>query len=166
MNERLDFLLRKNKGKDRLEDYKNVLLRSGLNILELKYLNLEESDKVIKVLKNSFNNVDRETELLDDKSFFIDSDLMRKIFLGLSNNDISYIFTDDFEYCGMFVVDAKRGLETALNIAKEDIQNTCFILDSNYRYYFAINYNDENNNNPNTYDIQLKNLQTSQDFRK
>ncbi|NBA86093.1 hypothetical protein GVN16_09990 [Emticicia sp. CRIBPO] len=161
MNDRLDFLLRKNKGKDRLEDYKNVFLRSGLNILELKYLNLDESDRVIEVLKNSFNDVDRETELLDDKSFFIDSDLIRKVYLELSTNDKSYIFTDDFQYCGMFVVDTKRGLETTLNIAKEDIQNTCFILDSSYRYYFTINYNDENVDNPNTYDIQLKNIDKS-----
>jgi hypothetical protein len=156
MNKRLEFLQRRNKGKQRIEQYEAILVNSGFNKLELEFIELEESDKIIEQLKSKFTNIHRETELLGNESLFIDSDLMRAIYLNLDKNVTCYIYTDDFQYCGMFVVNAKRGFEIAFNVAKNDSQNTCFLLDMDLKYSFLIDYNDENDSSdPNTFDIQL-----------
>ncbi len=156
MNKRLDFLQRRNKGKQRIEQYEAILTNSGFNKLELEFVELEKSDKIIDQLKSEFTSIHRETELLDNASLFIDSDLMRAIYLNLDKNATCYIYTDDFQYCGMFIVNAKRGFEIAFNVAKNDSQNTCFLLDIDSKYSLLINYNDENDSsNPNTFDIQI-----------
>lgn len=156
MNKRLEFLQRKNKGKQRIEQYEAILINSGFNKFELEFVELEESDKIIGQIKSKFVNINRETELLDDGSLFIDSDLMRAIYLNSDKDATCYIYTDDFQYCGMFIVNAKRGFEIAFSVAKNDSQNTCFLLDIELKYSFLINYNDEStSNNPCTFDIQL-----------
>lgn len=147
---------RKNKGKQRMKQYEAILINSGFNAFELELVELEESDKIIEKIKSKFVNSNRETELLDDGSLFIDSELMRAVYLNLDKNATCYIYTDDFQYCGMFVVNAKRGFEIAFSVAKNDYQNTCFILDMDLKYSFLIDYNDGNDSgNPYTFDIQL-----------
>lgn len=156
MNKRLELLRRRNKGKQRIEQYEAILVNSGFNELELEFIELEKSDRIIEQLKGKFTNIDKETELLDKESLFIDSDLMRSIYLNLDKNSTCYICTDDFQYCGMFIVNAKRGFEIAFNIAKNDTQNTCFLFDTNLEYSLLINYNDEKDSNEScSYDIQL-----------
>lgn len=156
MNKRLDFLLRKNKGKQRIELFKTVLLNSGFKRLELEYIDLEKTDEIIEQAKDKFRRIERETELLGSKNLFIDSDLMRATYLSLDKNDTCYIYTDDFKYCGIVICNATRSFELAFEVAKNDAQNTCFILDTNLKYSFLINYYDENDNSaPNSFDIQL-----------
>ncbi len=156
MNKRLEFLQRKNKGKQRLELFVTVLINSGFKRLELEYIDLEKSDEIIEQAKDKFKGIDRETELLGSENLFIDSDLLRATYLSLDKNDTCYIYTDDFQYCGMFIGNARRSFELAFEVAKNDFQNTCFILDTNLKYSFLINYNDESDNNdPNSFDIQL-----------
>lgn len=148
---------RKNKGKQRIEQYEAILINSGFKRLELEYIDLDKSDKVIEQAKDKFKSVDRESELLGSEDLFIDSDLMRAIYLSLDKNDACYIYTDDFQYCGIFICNAKRSFELAFEVAKNDSQNTCFILDTNLKYSFLINYNDENDSSdPNSFDIQIR----------
>lgn len=157
MNKRLGFLQRKNKGKQRIELFEMVLINSGFKRLELEYIDLKKSDEIIEQAKDRFRGIQRKTELLgSDESLFIDSDLMRSIYLSLDKNDTCYIYTDDFQYCGMFICNARRSFELAFEVAKNDSQNTCFILDTNLKYSFLINYNDESDNSdPNSFDIQM-----------
>ena len=156
MNKRLEFLHRRNKGKQRIEQYEAILVNSGFNKLELEFIELEKSDEIVEQSKSKFTNIDRKTELLDKESLFIDSDLMRSIYLNLDKNSTCYIFTDDVQYCGMFIVNAKRGFEIAFNVAKNDSQNSCFLFDTDLEYSFLINYNDEKDSNGFcSYDIQL-----------
>ena len=157
MNKKLDFLLRKNKGKQRIEQYEAILINSGFNKLELEFVDLEKSDIIIEQCKRELTNIQRETELLGNESLFIDSNLMREVYLNLDKNATCYICTDDFQYCGLFIINAKRGFEIAFNVAQNDSQNTCFLFDIDLKYSFLINYNDENDSsNPFTFDIQLR----------
>lgn len=156
MNERLNFLHRKNKGRLKIESYKNVLINSGFNISELEYMDLEKSDEIILRGREVFAKIEKESELLKSDSIFIDSDLMRNVYMGLSKSDTCYVYTDDFEYCGIYKANAKRGFEVAFNVARNDFQNTCFLLDERMKYSFTINYYDENHiDEPGTFDIQL-----------
>ena len=157
MNQRLDFLQRKNKGKQKIESYENILVNSGFEIQELEYMDLEKSDEIISQGQEVFTKVERSFELLRSTNAFIDSDLMRNVYQGLTRFNTCYVFTDDFKYCGMYRVNARRAFEAAFSIAKNDFQNTCFLLDERMKYFFTINYNDKNHiNEPETFDIQLR----------
>ena len=155
MNNRIEFLLRKNKGKQRIEQYEAILVNSGFNKSELEFVDLGKSDKIIEQLRSKLIDIHRETEILNNESLFIDSDLMREIYLNLDKNTTCYICTDDFQYCGMFIVNAKRGFEIAFNVAKNDYQNTCFLFDKDFLFSFTITYNDKSHiDDPNSFDIQ------------
>lgn len=134
-----------------MEQFEAILLNSGFNRLELEHIDLEKSDKIIEQIKVIFKNIQRETELLGSENLFIDSDLMRAVYLSLDINDACYIYTDDFQYCGMFISNAKRSFELSFDVAKNDSQNTCFLLDTNLKNSVLINCN----NYTNSFDIQL-----------
>lgn len=155
MNERLDFLKRKNEGKKRMDVYINTFVLAGLNKSELGYLDLLNSDKLIGILNFTFLNSKKNTELLNNENYFFDSNLIREVYLSLKEDSKCYIYTDDYQYCGIFISDAKRGFENAFNIAKYDAQNTCFLLDIDLKYSFTVNYYDESHiDYPNSFDVQ------------
>jgi len=143
MRSRLDFILIKNKYKQHIDDYHSVVLNSGLLESEITAIGLEEADKIIEVSSVIFRNIDRPVELLPEGSSFIDSDLLRNLYLSLDVNDWGYVYTYAYEYCGFYKSKAKRCLEAAFSIAQNDYQTTCFVLDCDLRYYIAINYNDD-----------------------
>lgn len=153
MRSRLDFLLRKNKHKQYIDDYLSVVLNSGLLESEIVAIGLEETDKIIEASSVKFRNIDRSVELLPEGSFFIDSDLLRNLYLSLDMNDWGYVFTYAYEYCGFYKSKAKRCIESAFSIAKNDYQTTCFVLDCDLRYYIVINYNDDADDY--AFDVQL-----------
>lgn len=156
MNKRLDLLLRKNKGKKYLDIFKRILLKCGFFESEFEYVELEKFDEIIEQMKYKFENIIRETDLLHYEDNFVNSNIIKATYLSLNKNDICYIYTDDSQCCGMFICNAKRGFDLAFEVAKNDFQNTCFILDVNFNYYLLVNCNDENDNNyPNSFDIQL-----------
>jgi hypothetical protein len=156
MNSRLELLLRKNQGKLKIKYYENILINSGFDLSQLEYVDLEEADKIMSHVKEVFTKVEFRSEFLKSNDAFIESDLMRNIYMNLNELDTCYIYTDDFEYCGIYKVNSKLGFEMSFNVAKKDYQNTCFLLDMKFRYSFTINYYDESHNDqPNTFDIQL-----------
>jgi hypothetical protein len=159
MNERLDFLKRKNEGNKRMETYVDVFIHAGFNKSELVNLDLTNSDKLIKELNGTFSNLEKHTELLGNENYFFDSNLMREIYLSLNEDSKCYVYTDDYQFCGIFILNAKRGFENAFNVAKYDAQNTCFLLDIDLKYSFVINYYDKNHiDEPNSFDVQLYKL--------
>ena len=77
---KLDFLLRKNKGKDLLKDYKKMFLSAGFKDEELTYIELERSDNVIEQIKQSFPSINEEVEVLDGSISFAESRLLSSVF--------------------------------------------------------------------------------------
>lgn len=156
MENRLEILLRKNKGKRYMVDYLSVVLNSGLSESEVIAIGLEETNTIMEMAKLKFQSIDKTVELLPEKASFFDSELLRELYLNLNANDCGYLYTDAFKYCGIFKVKAKRCLEVAFSIAKNDFQNTCFVLDANLRYSLLINYYEQSDSdNSCTFDVQL-----------
>lgn len=156
MENRLDILVRKNKGKRYLDNYLSVVLSSGLSENEIVIVELEETDTIIEMAKLKFQSIDKVLELLPEKASFIDSELLSDLYLNLEEDALGYLYTDAYQYCGIFKVKAKRCLEVAFSIAKNDFQNTCFVLDSNLRYSLLINYTEQiDDDYPCTFDVQL-----------
>lgn len=108
MKNRLDVLLRKNKGNQYISDYLSVILNSGLSESEIMAVGLEKTDTIIEMAKVKFQNIDKTVELLSKESSFLDSELLRKLYLNLGPNDFGYLYTDAYQYCGIFQVKAKR----------------------------------------------------------
>ena len=154
MKKRLELLKRRQLGKSKMQDYRGLLEKLGFDNLEL--IDLEQSDLVLSKAKNVFLNTMKDSEVVPmELTAFIESDVLRETFLGLKDESMAYIFTDDFEYCGLFLVRAKKAIENVLNVAKKDAGQTCFVLDFHFSYYIRVNYYDyTNNDNPNSYDIE------------
>ncbi len=154
-NSRLDFLLRKSKGKGRLSSYLQLFLKIGFQNDELQLVELIESDVLVAEMKIVLLNSSREIEFISGEDTFIESDLLREKYLAFEPNSKCYLFTGDYLYCGMFLCKATTAFERALLLAKEDNQNTCFILDYESKYFFTVNYYDSDNlEHPNIFDIQ------------
>ncbi|WP_298341126.1 hypothetical protein [uncultured Algibacter sp.] len=154
MTNKLNILKRKQKGKLKLKAYK-LLFKE---FTKLEWIDLEKSDLILKELnKKGLQKIVKRTEFINSDENFIESDLLREVYLKLEDGSSCYMFTDDFEYCGMFEVDSKEAFENALKIAKLDENNTCFILDTNSGFSFTINfYDDAHNDYPCRFDIQRR----------
>lgn len=153
-NKRLDFLIRKNRGRHKLDAYK--LFFQGFNLNELMYIELEESDEILNRVRNIFPPLETVSEMIEDaasKTSLIIQELKKSI----STDDFCYVFSDDVRECGMFKTTANSALDSCLEIAFKAYDNTCFIVDGNFEYCFTINYNDLNDRDyPDTFDIQNK----------
>jgi hypothetical protein len=154
MNDKLELLKRKQIGRYKVDACKNLLAELGFKNPEL--IDLERSDIILNKITTVFSTLSSVNEMIPGDSIsFIESDLIREVYINLKNTSLSYVFNDDFKVCGLFLVNAKLALEQVLNIAKKDEGNTCFILDHNFSYYLRVNFYDESHsNNPNSYDIQ------------
>lgn len=154
MNERLDLLIRRNKGKDQVHQYKKFF--KSFNLKNLTYIELEESDIVLAQIRNIFPSIEQENEVIAN-----DQSSKAKLILDtlnrISDSDYCFIFTDEVYNCGMFKCTAKSALNSCLNIAFLTYQNTCFITDCNFKFSLSIDYEDEPlDKDFDTYDIQRK----------
>jgi hypothetical protein len=157
MTNRLDYLLRKNKGDKMFSAYRDVFLQSGFKEEELKHVNLEETDKVMETLKSMAYRVQTKYEAISGSIKNVEqSKLLYTIYQDLGSEDC-YIYTDHYENCGMFLCEGKIALHNALNVAFKDEGHTCFVLNVNYKYSLLINYGDMDNYDfPNEFDIQYR----------
>lgn len=156
---RLDLLVRKNKGKSLLNGYKEMFICSGFQETDLKYVDLDEADNVLNDIRTIFPEVHEQVEILSDNCTFVDSRLLTLIFANLSSSHECHVFSDDVYYCGMYIVDAKSLQAYCLNVAKLGYSNTSFLLDKELRFSFTINYYKEGDAElKNKFDIQLKSL--------
>ncbi|MEM0941993.1 MAG: hypothetical protein AAGI25_19705 [Bacteroidota bacterium] len=152
MTKDLELLKRKQKGKQKLDMYKSTFMN---HIKDSVWLDLEESDGILENLDSRFLGMITEDELINSDESFIESDLMREIFMKASESSESYVFGDDFYNCGIFKCLTKNALTNAFVIAESDSGNTVFILDKDYSFYFRINFNDsDHSDTPNKIDIQ------------
>ncbi|MBB6499990.1 hypothetical protein HDF25_002134 [Pedobacter cryoconitis] len=156
-NNRLDLLIRKNKGKSLLNKYKEIFFLSGFKEDELIYIDLDKSDKLLSYIRTVFPMIQQSVEILSENSTYHDSKLLTSIFVNLDSSDGCYIFSDDVYYCGMYLTDAKSVQEHCLNVARLGYSNTCFLLDKELKFSFTINfYNEGSIESKNKFDIQLK----------
>lgn len=149
MKNRLDFLKRLRVGKTKLNHYKSLFI----DFNDAKLIDLETSDSIL----NSINYTKTQTEIIDyTDDNFLKSILLKNIYLKIDDQSKAYIFTDDFQFCGLFLVNTKEALEKSLKIAKEDYNHTVFILESNNYFFIRINYYDTTHYDfPLKYDIRL-----------
>jgi len=105
-NDRLDFVVRRNRGKTLVNKYREMFVLSGLEEKELKSVDLEKSDEVLNQIRSIFPSVQRQVEVLSDSCTFLDSKLLTSTFAELGSADECYLFSDDVYYCGMFIVTA------------------------------------------------------------
>lgn len=148
---RLEILKRKNIGKGKQDAYKRLF-----SIFESsQWFDLEEADEILEKMKLKTVSSVYENELIKESHSFIDSDLMREVYQKINKSALSYVFTDDYKYCGIYLVNSKEALSNSLEIARKDDGNTSFILDNKFAYFFRINYYDKGHNDfPNCFDIQ------------
>ena len=150
-NKRLSLLLRKNYGRKKLDDYKSFF--EGFNLKGLEYLDLEHSDEIIERIRNTFPSIEPEFEMLENdpqKS----SELITQVLNNVADDDLSYVFSDDVEYCGMFKGTTKSILKGCLGMAFLAYENICFVTDSEFKFSFVVNYNDEDDRDfPHTFEI-------------
>jgi len=151
-NNKINILKRKQKGKHIIATYKDLFKSFDGYIL----YDIEESDLIIGKLKEIVSKgVEKKNEFLNENVSFIESDLIRKTYLDLDDFSLSYLFTEDHIYCGIFLVKSKQAIEKILEITKLSEGKTSFLLDSNFEYSYTINYYDSNHNDfPNKFDIQ------------
>ncbi|WEK20485.1 MAG: hypothetical protein P0Y49_04960 [Candidatus Pedobacter colombiensis] len=155
-NSRLDTLIRKNKGKKLLDKYISMFHLAGFGDNELRYVELKKADEVVARVKEVFQDINQELEILSSESTYQDSKLLMSILTNL-NSSYCYVFSDDFYLCGMYQTHIKAAVEHCLNVAKFGYSNTCFILDQDFRYSCTINYYiDGEPSLQNKFDIHLK----------
>jgi hypothetical protein len=154
-NERLSFLIRKNIGRHKLNDFKNFFI--DLDLKDLEYIDLEKSDRVRTIIANEFPNIEANHEMIDGNSSLKDSNLLSAIYNSSNEDDMCYIFIDEVELYGMFRANTRSSLNCCLSIAKSTFENTCFLTDSEFKFSFTINYyNEEDRYDKNKFDIQRK----------
>lgn len=157
MNNKLNFLLRKNKGKSLLNSYKEIFLLSGFTEEELKYVDLEKSDVIINQIRQVFPKIKEQVEILPGSASYTDSRLLDLVFSYVNDDKKCYIFSDDVFYCGMFIVKNIRAKEYCLNVAKFGYINTCFLVDIDFNFSFTINYYNRDESELNDkFNIQLR----------
>ena len=149
---KIEILKRKRKGKTKRESYDRLFKVFS----ERKRVDLEDSDQIIERLKELVkDSFPRQYEIVNSECSFIESDMLRETYQELNNESMSYIFTDDFIFCGMYLVASKEAIENAFSIAKKDQGQTCFILDNKFQFSFTINFYDlEHNDHPDNFEIQ------------
>ncbi len=154
-NRKLDILIRKNRSKSILIPCLNNLALAGFEIESVTRINLEESDH-IKFKVKKLSSINRDSELISGEStYFIESLLLNELYLNCDRDSRCYVWTNACQDCGMFEFNLRLSIENILQLAKIDYQNTCYIITADYRYSFAVTYNDsEHSGAPNTFDIQ------------
>lgn len=156
-NYNLELLIRKNKGKQIIDRYHNMFLDAGFNQEDLKHIDLKRSDELINEIRTTFASIqNQEVEILSKESNYWDSILLKSM---LMSNDFrhSYVFSDDVDYCGMYIASNQSILKHSLNVAKLGYSNTCFILDEYLKFSFTINfYVSPNTELTDQFDIHLK----------
>lgn len=143
--------LRKRKilGKAKQADY-DVLFK---NLQPADLIGLEQADNIIQKLRQKSTSSCANEEFIEDNLSFIESNLLREVYLFLNDSDMCYSFTDNYEYCGLYLAQAKRSFKNAFKLAFNN--ETCFLLDKEFKYSFRINYYDKDHRDfPEKYDIR------------
>lgn len=148
MNNRLQILKKKTIGKFKFNAYQNHFRDFSIS----KHIDLERSE----ILLQSLNYIHSSEEIIDSESSFIESELLRKLYIEVEEGSTAYAFTDDFEYCGIYLVKTKEAIEKSFRIAREDYNHTFFILEAENKFFVRINFYDSSHPDfASSFDIQI-----------
>ncbi|SFT96773.1 hypothetical protein SAMN04489724_3038 [Algoriphagus locisalis] len=148
MNNRLEILKKKAIGKSKFNAYQNHFR----DFSSSKHIDLESSENLLQSLNFSHSS----EEIIDSENNFIESELLRKLYKQVDEGSISYAFTDDFEYCGVYLVKTKEAIEKSFRIAREDYNHTFFFLEAASKFFVRINFYDRSHLDfPASFDIQI-----------
>ena len=151
-NKRLSLLIRKNNGRFKLHDYKQFF--KSFNLKNLAYIELEQSDEIVRKIETAFAGTTPKFELIKNDSIQ-QSKLLDEILALVDEKKTCYIYTDYVEECGMFTATTKSAIKGCLNVAFLAYNNICYLADSDFKFMFIINYYDDGDRyNKNEYDIQ------------
>jgi hypothetical protein len=152
----LDFLIRKNKGKKMLLNYKELFLVSGFSPDELSYVNLEISDAIVDQVKSNASRFHCSNEFINVRQTWTDSKLLNLLYAE-NLSEKCYVFSDEVYYCGMYLVQRESAIINSLKVAKFSKQNTFFAVGINMDFFLTLNYYDENHSDDKeVFDIQIR----------
>lgn len=137
-----------------IENYIRFFEKLGLRDFTL--LSLKKSNEIFKFFSSNLNFTKKENEFLFNAPSFIDSDLLRKLYLKAFKNSRTYLFTGEPGSKGVVLANAKESITKSLAIAKASVQKTCYILCHDFSYYLRILYNDAaHEEHPDTFLIEM-----------
>lgn len=136
--------------------YNNTSFFEKVGLRDFTLLSLKKSEEIIRSIKSNFLNSKKESEFLINSLSFIDSDLLRKMYLKVFKNSQSYIYTGDHDMYGVLLANAKDCITKSLSIAKESVRKSCHIISRDFTYYFKIRYNDPaHTEHPDSFNIEM-----------
>ncbi|WP_439484279.1 hypothetical protein [Cyclobacterium plantarum] len=148
MKNRLELLKKKAIGKSKFDGYR----RHFDEFSEVKHIDLENSVMLLQSL--DFPNSSE--EMINSEASFIESNLLSKLYSKLDRKSTAYAFTDDFEYCGVYVVETKEAIEKAFEIVQKENNHTFFILETGMKFFVRINFYDQSHPDfPSKFDIRI-----------
>jgi len=155
INRKLELLIRKNKAKSIMQSCIYNLALAGFEIENIVRIELEESDH-IKNKVREYSSTNRDSELIsEESSCFIESNLLNELYINSEKLARCYVWTNGCQDCGMFDFNLRIAIENILKLAQIDYQNTSYLITADFKYSFAITYNDgDHNDAPHTFDIQ------------
>lgn len=138
----------------KLYSYINFFERFGLR--DFTVLSLAKSNEIIQAIRSNFTNCRKEKEILTSSPLFIESDLIRKMYIKALRNARNYIYTPGQETFGVAIANARECFTKSLTIAKESVRKSCIIAATDFSYYLRINYNDNSHLlHPDTFQIEM-----------
>ena len=156
MSERLDYLIRRNKGLSLKDDYKQMFLLAGIKEHQLSPVPLNASDLILDRVRGHFISVEMKVEELSGSASIADSRILSDT-LSIYQDSHCYLYSDDVYYCGMFSADTTLAISKCLQVAKNGYSNSCVILDKDMKFIITVNYYDDDHNDlPNMYEVQAK----------
>jgi hypothetical protein len=151
-NKRLSYLIRKNNGRYKLQEYKQFF--KGFNLKKLEYIELEQSDLVLKEIEHFSSSYEVKSEVVDS---LVDSSLLQDLLNLITYDDKCYIYNDDVSECGMFIASSRSVINNCLDIAFLTYNNTLFVVGHDFQFHLIIDYYDgEDRYDPNKFEIQKR----------
>jgi hypothetical protein len=150
-NNELSLKLRKFHAAKKKKTCDELYRRIGFNLKDATHYNLEELIQVGNNLQTRIDFENPKFEEIDDTQSFLDSDLLHELFMNCSES-CCFVYSQNCRDCGMYRIETKSGIPYLLNLAKSDYQETCYLIDEEFKYYIIVNYL----KNECVYDIQLR----------
>lgn len=131
-----------------------ISLLENLGLRDLTVMSLGKSQEILESISSRFLNAGRKKEIITNSSF-IDSDLLRRIYVNVLKNAKTYVYTAEKEIGQLVAVNARECLSKCLTVAKESIDKTCYIACCDLTYHFRIIYRKRTKTNDDAFLIEM-----------
>ncbi len=121
----------------KLKNRIDILQTFGL--ADLTVLNAKHSCKIARSISKRFLLSQPRNEIINSSSF-VQSELLRKLYLQVFRNARSYIYTTTESGLSLVSANARQMLIKCLSIARHSIEKTCHVVDCDFTYRLRIRY--------------------------